>query len=213
MIGAGLNVVPTALLVLGIGAVVLAVAPRGATRAVYGVVIWSLVVDLLNSMVSSVGWLDHLSLFHYMALAPAQDPDPVTVLITLALAGVLCIVATILFERRDVETGWATQRPDGLGRKPERTGVNRPSRPPRTRRAKLASSMIAPSSAMSPCRASAGITARSSARARCWPMQPRGPNPNGSNVRCASEPASSCRDGSKRSGSFQTSGSRLMPRT
>ena len=80
MVGAGLNVVPTALLVLGIGAVVLAVAPRAATRAVYGVVIWSLIVDLLSSMVSGLAWLDHLSLFHYMALAPAQDPDLVTVL-------------------------------------------------------------------------------------------------------------------------------------
>ena len=76
-----------------------------STPAVYGVVIWSLIVDLLSSMVSGLEWLDHLSLFHYMALAPAQDPDLVTVLITLALAGVLCVLATLLFERRDVETG------------------------------------------------------------------------------------------------------------
>jgi putative exporter of polyketide antibiotics len=105
MVEAGLNVVPTALLVLGIGAVVLAVAPRAATRTVYGVVIWSLIVDLLSSLVSGLGWLDHLSLFHYMALAPAENPDIVTVLTTLAVAAVLGIVATILFERRDVETG------------------------------------------------------------------------------------------------------------
>ncbi len=105
MFGAGLNVVPTVLLVLGIGAVVLATAPRAATGTVYGVVIWSLIVDLLSSIVSGLGWLDHFSLFHYMALAPAQDPDVVTVLITLAAAGVLCVLATILFDRRDVETG------------------------------------------------------------------------------------------------------------
>ena len=105
MVGAGLNVVPTALLVLGIGAVVLAVAPRAATRTVYGVVIWSLIVDLLSSMVSGLTWLDHLSLFHYMALAPAEDPDALTVLVTLVLAGGLCVVATLLFERRDVGTG------------------------------------------------------------------------------------------------------------
>ena len=75
MLGAGLNVVPTALLVLGIGAVVLAVAPRAAAAAVYGVVIWSLVVDLAGSLVTSMPWLSKLSLFHYMALAPARYPD------------------------------------------------------------------------------------------------------------------------------------------
>jgi ABC-2 type transport system permease protein len=50
-VGAGLNVVPTALLVLGIGAVVLALAPRAATAAVYAVVIWSLVIYLFGSIV------------------------------------------------------------------------------------------------------------------------------------------------------------------
>ncbi len=85
MLGAGLNVVPTALVALGIGAVVLAVAPRAAATAVYAVVVWSLVVDLSASMVDGPRWLEHLSLFHYMALAPAQDIDPTTVAITLAV--------------------------------------------------------------------------------------------------------------------------------
>ncbi len=105
MVGAGLNVVPTALLVLGVGAVVVAVAPRAATRAVYGVVIWSLLIDLLGSMISSLTWLGHASLFHYMARVPAEDPDPATVAITLVAAAALCVLAMMVFERRDVETG------------------------------------------------------------------------------------------------------------
>ena len=67
--------------------------------------IWSLIIDLAGSMMSSLDWLDRLSLFHYMALAPAEDPDAVTVLVTLVLAGALCVLATLLFERRDVATG------------------------------------------------------------------------------------------------------------
>lgn len=105
MLGAGLNVVPTALLVLGIGALVLAVLPEAATPTVYAVVIASLIIDLLASMVSSLAWLDHVSLFHYMALAPAQDPDPATLLVTLVAAAALCVAATAIFERRDVQTG------------------------------------------------------------------------------------------------------------
>ena len=105
MVVAGLNVVPTALLVLGIGAFVLAGFPRAATRTVYGVVVWSLLIDLLGSMISSISWLEHLSLFHYMALAPAQDPSATTIAITLAIAGALCVASTIVFDRRDVATG------------------------------------------------------------------------------------------------------------
>jgi ABC-2 type transport system permease protein len=105
MLVAGLNVIPTALVALGIGAVVLSVAPRAAAATVYGVVIWSVLIDLLGSMVSSLSWLDHLSLFHYMALAPARDPDPQTLAITVGAAAALCVIATILFDRRDVRSG------------------------------------------------------------------------------------------------------------
>jgi ABC-2 type transport system permease protein len=105
MLGAGLNVVPTALLVLGIGAVVLAVAPRAAAPVVYGVVIWSLVIDLAGSFAGSLTWLSRLSLFHYMALAPATTPVPATLGWTMAIAAGLGALATWLFDRRDLQLG------------------------------------------------------------------------------------------------------------
>ena len=40
-----------------------------------------------------------------MALAPAEDPDPTTIVVTSSLAVALCVVATLVFDRRDVETG------------------------------------------------------------------------------------------------------------
>jgi ABC-2 type transport system permease protein len=105
MLGAGLNVVPTALVALGVGAVVLAVAPRAASLSVYAVVVGSLVVDLLSSMVTSAHWLDRASLFHYMALAPAAPATTTTTLITLVIAVGLGAVATWLFGRRDLHPG------------------------------------------------------------------------------------------------------------
>jgi ABC-2 type transport system permease protein len=104
MLGAGLNVVPTALVALGVGAVALSVAPRAAAVVVYGIVTWSLLVDLLGSMVASLEWLDRTSLFHYMALAPAQDSDPVNLAVTTTVALALCVAATLLFARRDLRT-------------------------------------------------------------------------------------------------------------
>lgn len=104
MVGAGLNVVPTALLVLGIGAVALALFPRAGSPAVYTAIIASLIIDLLASMVSGLEWLAHLSLFHYMALAPAAAVDTVTVVVTLGAAAALCVLATGIFEQRDLRT-------------------------------------------------------------------------------------------------------------
>jgi ABC-2 type transport system permease protein len=102
MIGAGLNVVPTALLVLGLGVVVLAVAPRAAVRAVYAIVIASIILDLLTAIVSGLSWLDDFSLFHYMALAPADHIDPIAVVVTLALAAACFAAGLALFRRRDI---------------------------------------------------------------------------------------------------------------
>jgi polyether ionophore transport system permease protein len=56
-------------------------------------------------MVSGLSGLEHVSLFHYMALVPAEDPDPTTVVVTILVAVALCVVATLVFDRRDVETG------------------------------------------------------------------------------------------------------------
>ncbi|MBK9179771.1 MAG: hypothetical protein IPM45_09415 [Acidimicrobiales bacterium] len=104
MLGAGLNVVPTALVALGIGAVLLSVAPRAAATTVYVVVTWSVFVDLAAPLASSLSWSDHLSLFHYMALVPGQDADPRAATVTVAVALLLCAAATILFHRRDVRS-------------------------------------------------------------------------------------------------------------
>lgn len=105
LLGAGLNVVPTALVVLGLGAVVLAIAPRAAAAAVYAIVIGSLLVDLVASMVAGLAWTAHLSVFHFMALAPASTPEPATLGLTLLVAAGLLGAATLLFVRRDLAQG------------------------------------------------------------------------------------------------------------
>jgi ABC-2 type transport system permease protein len=102
MLAAGMNVVPPALLALGVGALVLAVAPRRSAAAVTATVVWSLFADLLGAMVASLGWIERLSLFHYMALAPAQDVQPLAVAVMLTIAAASVGGAVALFSRRDL---------------------------------------------------------------------------------------------------------------
>jgi putative exporter of polyketide antibiotics len=81
------------------------VAPRAAGIAVYALVIGSLLIDLLASMVDALAWTARFSVFHSMALAPASDPDPGTLVLTTLLGVALCAVATALFVRRDIALG------------------------------------------------------------------------------------------------------------
>jgi ABC-2 type transport system permease protein len=102
LVVAGANVVPAALLALAVGAFALAVTPRGAGTVVYALVAGSFVIDLLGSLITALEPLTRLSIFHYVSLAPAQDPDWTALgtmtLVALALAG----AAIGLLERRDL---------------------------------------------------------------------------------------------------------------
>jgi len=48
-------------------------------------------------------WLKYLSLFHYMALVPAQDADLVTLGVNVLVAGVLAVLAIAIFRHRDLQ--------------------------------------------------------------------------------------------------------------
>ena len=102
VLGAGLNVVPTALVVLGLGTVALAVRPRLAAPVVYGVVIGSLLLDMVASLAPSLEVVGRVSLFHYLALAPAVHPSGARHLATVGVAAVLVVLAVVLWDRRDL---------------------------------------------------------------------------------------------------------------
>ncbi len=103
-LAAGLNVVPTAWLALAIGAIALAFLPRLAPTVIYTVVGSSLIIDLLGSLVTSLSWLTHLSLFHYVALAPADNPSRAALAAYTLTAAVLALIAVVAFEHRDLAT-------------------------------------------------------------------------------------------------------------
>jgi ABC-2 type transport system permease protein len=102
LVVAGINIVPAALLALGIGVLVLGVLPRFATIAVYAVVGWSIIIDLLGSLITGLDFLTHLSLFHYVALAPSEDLHWGSLGVMTLIAIVLAVAGIALFTRRDL---------------------------------------------------------------------------------------------------------------
>jgi ABC-2 type transport system permease protein len=101
-LGAGLNTVSAGVCLLGIGALAWAVVPRLTSAAVYGVVAWGFLVELLGGLVNSNRWLLDTSIFHQLAPAPAEAPDWTSGGAMVALGIVGALVGAVLFTRRDL---------------------------------------------------------------------------------------------------------------
>jgi ABC-2 type transport system permease protein len=103
LVTAGLNVVPPALCLCGLGVLAFGVWPRGTSYAVYGVLGWSLLVEVVGGLGSASRWLLDTSLFHQMAAAPAVDPDWATNGIMIAIGAAGVVLGGLAFQRRDVQ--------------------------------------------------------------------------------------------------------------
>ncbi len=102
IVGAGFNTVPAGICLLGIGALVWAVAPRLASAGVYAVLAWSFLVELLGGIVNSSRWLLDSSILHQLAPAPATAPDWTSNAVMLALGVAASLIGAFLFDRRDL---------------------------------------------------------------------------------------------------------------
>lgn len=104
LLEAGVNVVPPALFVLGLGALALGWWPRATASVSYAVAAWSLLVELVGGAIDANHWLLDTSVLHHVAPAPALPPNWVS-------AGVLCAAGLAMaglgaarFARRDLQS-------------------------------------------------------------------------------------------------------------
>ena len=102
MVLAGLNLVPPALFVLGIGTLAFGLVPRWAAPAAYAVVAWSFFVEFVGAIVKANHWILDTSLLHHLAPVPASDPRWWTCFWLTVLGLPAAVVGTIAFHRRDV---------------------------------------------------------------------------------------------------------------
>jgi ABC-2 type transport system permease protein len=103
LVNAGFNVIAPALCLFGIGVLAFGAWPRGTSLVVYGVLGWSLLVEVVGAVGASSRWLLDTSLFHHMAAAPAVDPNWTTnsIMIAIGAAGAVC--GGLAFHHRDIQ--------------------------------------------------------------------------------------------------------------
>ena len=101
-LGAGANCLPTALLFLGIGALVFALAPRASAGVNYGLVVLAFVWQLFGGVLEAPHWLLDLSPFQHVGLVPAQSFRAGAAVAMLAIAAAATIAALAIFRRRDL---------------------------------------------------------------------------------------------------------------
>jgi ABC-2 type transport system permease protein len=102
LVQAGLNVVPPAVFVLGIGVLTLGVWPRGASAVTYGLLAWSFLVQLVGGVINADRLLLDTSVLHHMAAAPAVDPNWTSSAVLVAIGLATAILGGAAFVRRDL---------------------------------------------------------------------------------------------------------------
>jgi ABC-2 type transport system permease protein len=102
LLKAGLNVVPPAVCILGIGALAFGLWPRIAIGVAYGLVVWSFIAETLAAAVGSNHWLLDTSPLFHVAPVPAAPPN-LTAAVWLVVLGLVAGLAGIVaFGRRDL---------------------------------------------------------------------------------------------------------------
>jgi len=102
LVKAGLNVSPPAIFVLGIGGLVFGLWPRAAIGAVYGLVVWSFLVETLSAIFDSNHWLRDTSPVLHIAPVPATDPNWAAAAWLIGLGLVAALTGMAAFGRRDL---------------------------------------------------------------------------------------------------------------
>jgi polyether ionophore transport system permease protein len=102
LVKAGVNVVPAALCLLGIGFLAMGVWPRKTSYVVYGYLGWSLLIELAGGFGSGSRWLLDTSLYHQMAAAPAVDPNWAVNGVLIGIGVATAMVGIASFRRRDL---------------------------------------------------------------------------------------------------------------
>ena len=105
LLEAGLNLVPPAVAIGGVGVLAFGVWPRRAAAVVYTVLTWSLLADIVGGFGGS-GLASRLlldsSVFHQMASAPAASPNWAANAVMAAVGAACALLGAVAFSRRDL---------------------------------------------------------------------------------------------------------------
>ncbi|HET6316623.1 MAG TPA: ABC transporter permease, partial [Chloroflexota bacterium] len=103
LLAAGLNACAPAVVVLGVGVLVLGWRGSLAAPVAYALVAWSFLINLLGTFLKNMDWLRDSSLFNHISLAPSVAPDWGEVLVLALIGLAAAYVGTVAFQERDIE--------------------------------------------------------------------------------------------------------------
>jgi ABC-2 type transport system permease protein len=106
LLDAGLNLVPPAVAIGGIGVLAFGAWPRRANAVVYAVLAWSLLADIVGGFGGSGAasrWLLDTSVFHQMESAPAVSPNWAANAVVAAVGVACALLGCAAFNRRDLQ--------------------------------------------------------------------------------------------------------------
>jgi len=103
LLGAGVNLVPPAIAILGIGVLAFGIRPRTTSVVVYGLLGWSLLVVIIGGIGATNHWVLDTSVFHHMASAPAAPPEWEANGIMTGIGVASALVGGLAFWRRDLQ--------------------------------------------------------------------------------------------------------------
>ena len=103
LLGAGINLVPPAIVILGFGVLAFGLRPRLTSIAVYGLLGWSLLIVVVGGIGAINHWVLDTSVFHHMASAPAVPPNWEANGIMTALGMACALIGGLGFNGRDIQ--------------------------------------------------------------------------------------------------------------
>lgn len=105
LLTAGVNTLPAALFVLGLGLLLLGLIPRLAGPLTYSIVAGSFLLEIVGSAVELPEWVLALSVLHHVEPAPAVDPDWAAAAVLVGLGVALAVAGGAALRIRDLQTG------------------------------------------------------------------------------------------------------------
>ena len=105
MLRAGLNLAVPGLFVLGFGVLLYGLAPRWAALALYVTVLWTFLVEVFGTSITTNRWLLDTALLTHLGPVPASPLQWHNLLAICAIAVVSAGLGLVAFERRDLSAG------------------------------------------------------------------------------------------------------------
>jgi ABC-2 type transport system permease protein len=104
MLQAGLNITVPALFILGVGTLLYGLVPRLAAPLLYGLILWSFLIEIIGSSITSNQWLLDTAVLSHLGPVPATSLNWTVIAWLVGLASVAALVGAAAFSRRDLTT-------------------------------------------------------------------------------------------------------------